>query len=376
MLLTATVASAQLPEVSLLTVGPGSEVYELEGHTMLRLRYPDGRDRTVNWGVFDFNSPNFIYRFVKGETDYLAAEAPTSMVLDSYRRENRSVTEQRLNLSPAEISELVYLIEKNLRPENRVYRYNYVKDNCATRPLKLIEKSIEADSCSLVTKFENYDTTTFRNEMRRYHERFPSYQFGIDLALGSGIDYPISLREKAFAPVFLKEYLAMTYRADSSGNEIPLVESTEVLVEGSDVPASEGGIPLWLIVYGFLAVVIVVTAIDLYRRKVTKWFDAIFFLIYGLAGCVIFFLVFVSVHEATSPNLNLFWLNPLALIVPALIWVKRAKIIVFCYQIVNFALVLAFFVAYFCSNQSINALFLPLIAASLIRSANYILINK
>lgn len=376
LLLSASTVSAQVPDVSLLTVGPGSEVYELEGHTMLRLRYPDGRDQTVNWGVFDFNSPNFIYRFVKGETDYIAAEAPTAYVIESYRRENRSVTEQRLNLSAAEISKLTSLIDDNLRPENRVYRYNYVKDNCATRPLNIIEKSVQADSCELVTNVVESEGSTFRNEMRRYHRRFPTYQFGIDLALGSGIDYQISSREKTFAPVYLMEYLAKTNKVDSSGNEVPLVASTEVLVEGSSEPAAEGGIPLWLIVYGFLAVVIAVTLVDLKRRKVTKWFDALFFLVYGIAGCVIFFLVFVSVHEATSPNLNLLWLNPLALIVPALIWVKRAKKIVFCYQITNFALVLAFIVGLLFTLQSTNALFLPLIAASLLRSANYIIINR
>ena len=57
-------------QVSLITCSPGKEIYELEGHTALRIKTPD-YDMAVNYGIFDFNSPNFIYRFVKGETDNL-----------------------------------------------------------------------------------------------------------------------------------------------------------------------------------------------------------------------------------------------------------------------------------------------------------------
>lgn len=368
-------ATAQVKQASLLTVGPGSEVYELEGHTVLRLQYADGRDMAINWGVFDFNSPNFIYRFVKGETDYRVAEAPTQWVLDGYRAEGRSVTEQRLALSQRQVEELEHLVVENLRPENRVYRYNYVKDNCATRPLNLIEQALSADSCSLVAAETEATQTTFRDEMRRYHRRFPSYQFGIDLALGSGIDYQITAKEKAFAPVYLLEYLSKAQVKSPSGQMMPLVSSTEVLIESGGEEASESGVPLWLMVYGFLAVAVLVTVRDLRRRKVSKWFDTLLFLVYGIAGCVIFFLIFVSTHESTSPNVNLLWLNPLALLVPCLIWHKSAKKIVFYYQIVNFALVLAFIIGMPLFHQSFNSLFIPLAVASLARSANYIFIN-
>lgn len=68
--------------VSLLTCAPGREVYQLEGHTALRLiETPDSitqndYDIVVNWGVFDFTTPNFVYRFVKGATDYMAVAIP------------------------------------------------------------------------------------------------------------------------------------------------------------------------------------------------------------------------------------------------------------------------------------------------------------
>ncbi len=364
-------AETELPAVSLLTVGPGNDIYELEGHTELRFLYPDGRDLAVNWGLFDFNAPNFVYRFVKGETDYSVGVRPTANELASYRYDGRSVTEQRLALSPRQIECLESLIATNLLPENRIYRYNYVKDNCATRPLALIEQALAADSSRLKINMQP-EPTTFRDEMRRYHKYFPSYQFGIDLALGSGIDYPISPREQAFAPVYLEQLAGSAEIVGSDGAVRPLVESSEVLVEGHPEAAREQGLPPAVYVWVFAAAVVLITVLDIRRGKVSRWFDAAMFGIYGAGGCVIAFLVFISSHEATSPNVNLLWLNPLALAVPLLIWVKSAKKVVFCYQILNFVLVLIYMCGTPFFNQSVNALFLPLAACSLIRSANYI----
>ena len=54
-----------------MTCAPGTEICALFGHTALR--YEDkarGEDWVFNYGMFSFNTPHFIYRFVKGETDY------------------------------------------------------------------------------------------------------------------------------------------------------------------------------------------------------------------------------------------------------------------------------------------------------------------
>ena len=71
-LLLAVMSSALRAEgkFSLLTCAPGEKIYELFGHTAIRYVEGDSIDLVFNYGMFDFNSPNFIYRFVKGETDY------------------------------------------------------------------------------------------------------------------------------------------------------------------------------------------------------------------------------------------------------------------------------------------------------------------
>ena len=138
------VASGQIvadstTRVSILVTSPGTEVYELEGHAALRIN-GTGNDVCVNWGLFDFSAPNFVYRFVKGETDYSVGAQHTPYFIYQYQREGRSITEIPLNLSNEQVSKVVELINVNLYPESRIYRYNYVKDNCATRPLAIIEK--------------------------------------------------------------------------------------------------------------------------------------------------------------------------------------------------------------------------------------------
>ncbi|MDE6099432.1 MAG: DUF4105 domain-containing protein, partial [Paramuribaculum sp.] len=94
--------------ISLLTVAPGCEIYELEGHTGLRIRTASD-DMVANWGLFDFSAPNFVYRFVKGETDYCVGLWPYGYFMAIYCEENRRVTEQVLDLTPAETAHVISL---------------------------------------------------------------------------------------------------------------------------------------------------------------------------------------------------------------------------------------------------------------------------
>ena len=95
--------AADEPVVSLITCYPGQNIYELYGHTELRVR-GSGYDWVFNYGTFDFRAPNFIYRFVKGETDYMLAGYPSSYMLVGYER--RKVVEQVLNLTPSQAREV------------------------------------------------------------------------------------------------------------------------------------------------------------------------------------------------------------------------------------------------------------------------------
>ncbi|WP_304609388.1 lipoprotein N-acyltransferase Lnb domain-containing protein [Muribaculum intestinale] len=357
--------------VSFVICSPGSNVYELEGHAAMRVVLPDGRDLAVNYGIFDFDSPNFIYRFVKGETDYMVAAYPFSIFLESYVRDGREVVEYPIALDAGETSALLELLSRNLMPDKRVYRYNYVKDNCSTRLFGLVEDAV-GDTVAMQAPGYT-DGWSFRDAMRHYHRNYPWYQFGIDLALGSGIDYPISEHEKAFAPHLLIDMLPTARIAGQS-----LVADSPVRYAGRGTGGPQGPTPWPLtpmaVSLYILAGVILCAVADIRRRRVSRWVDIIFMSVAGLAGCLLAFLVFISVHEATSPNWLIVWLNPLCFIVPACVYIKKCVRLVLLYEIVNFVALFLLCMLWPFTGQSANEAFWPFIAADMILSARYIYI--
>ena len=120
----------RLPSLGVLTCSPGAESYSLYGHTALRYCNPQtGEDVVVNYGLFDFSSPNFVWRFVLGQTDYMVGAQPTVRFLQDYEAQGREVTEQVLNLTTEESGRLLQFLLWNIRPENRTHRYNYLTNN-------------------------------------------------------------------------------------------------------------------------------------------------------------------------------------------------------------------------------------------------------
>lgn len=131
-------------QFSLLTCAPGNEIYELFGHTAIRYQnFSRGVDLVFNYGMFSFNTPNFVYRFIKGETDYQLGIMPYPYFESEYALRGSSVYQQVLNLRQPEKLKLLELLEENYLPENRIYRYNYFYDNCTTRARDQIENSIQ-----------------------------------------------------------------------------------------------------------------------------------------------------------------------------------------------------------------------------------------
>ncbi|MCM1309730.1 MAG: DUF4105 domain-containing protein [Bacteroides sp.] len=342
-------------QVSLLTAYPGEEVFQLEGHTALRVVDDEGRDYVVNWGVFDFNTPNFVGRFVAGQTDYLCWPFPTRYFMEEYRTEGRKVVEQVLDLDSIQTARLLAAVGENLRLDNRLYRYNYVLDNCATRPLAIIEEAVGHQLLS-----DSLTELTFRSEMQRFHRYYPWYQFGIDLALGRNLDRPITERQAAFAPVTLMQQIAQT----------DILKETRTY--GEQTLRSEPT-PWPLTPMAAAIVVLILSVFATFTSRFARWFDTALFSLQFLGGCIITFLVFVSTHEATSPNLLLLWLNPLCISGVMLPWIKSAKKVGFWYFFANFALLILLIILAPALGRQMNPAFWPLIAADALRSIDRVI---
>lgn len=366
----ASTAAANI-RVSFVNFYPGPEIYELEGHSALRIT--NGmRDVAVSYGTFDFDTPNFAYRFTKGETDYWVTMRDWAPFEQAYTRQGRRIVEHVIDLDSVQQARLRSLLIDNMLPQNRAYRYNYVKDNCSLRPLRLLQAAL-GDSIVLPAPAADCDKGTYRQSMRHYHANYPWYQFGIDLALGSGIDYPISNWEKAFAPATLDTQLD---GATVGGR--PLVSATNVLNAGAD--ATLPPTPWWAspmcVSLLMLALTIAILWHDARTKRTSRWFYFIIYSLFGLAGLLLSFLVFVSVHEATSPNWLLLWLNPLCFIVPLFIWLKKYNIVILSYQIINFALLLVLAIAWPWTGQSGNPAFVPLVICDALCAITYIYVYK
>ena len=359
--------------VSLVTYYPGEQVYELYGLAGIRGKLPDGSGVLFNYGIFDFNAPNFVYRFVKGETDYMVKGYSDEYMLYGYDR--RKVVEQELNFSQDQAMAAYRYLMINALPQNATYRYNYVLDNCATRPRDIIEKA----AGGTLEYPAMPDTATFRKMMHRYNANYAWSQFGIDMALGTGLDRAITYREQMFVPMVLMNACAgATFVRD--GKRVPLVRNTVVLNEGDEngdilPPTPVWAKPMTLFVL-LLVLTLTISVRDIRKRKVTRWFDSALYGILSLYGMLLFFLIFVSTHEATSPNWNGVWINPFYLIPAILIWIKSAKKLLYCYHFANFAVLMALLLGWYWIPQVANAAFFPLMLCPILRSVSYIIIYR
>lgn len=73
-------------EVSILFAsGIKSEIYAIYGHAAFRIvDHKTGEDKVYNWGIFDFDAPNFIGKFVQGyTTDYMLGVQETERLYPS-----------------------------------------------------------------------------------------------------------------------------------------------------------------------------------------------------------------------------------------------------------------------------------------------------
>ncbi|MCM1489534.1 MAG: DUF4105 domain-containing protein [Muribaculum sp.] len=314
--------------VSMLTCAPGPDIYELCGHAALRIRN-EKMDSVWNYGIFDFTAPNFVYRFCKGQTDYMVYGYDFSRFMPAYMRRGSTVTEQVLNLTQEEAENLRRKLQTEALPQNRIYRYNYVLDNCATRPWERVKES----TTRKIVMPDSLYFTTFRKEMRYFHRNYPWYQFGIDLALGNGIDRPIGKDRDIFAPPILAAKLS-----EASIGGVPLVREENVIFRGypdATLPPTPWyqtptAIGLLMLLISMVSMFVSLGASVMSRypacEKIIKIWISAYFLLCGIGGCVITFLVFCSEHEATSPNWIILWLNPLQLIPGVGVWFRRWRI--------------------------------------------------
>ena len=272
--------------ISLLTCDPGEVVYERFGHTALRVQDTEtGSDVVFNYGLFDFEQPNFYGRFIQGKTYYQIGAQYTEDFVVSYAREHRRIYSQVLNLSEEQATWVRDSLVRNMAPENREYLYNFVFDNCATRPLHLIYPGIEGKG-----------QTTYRELIARYVGPYHYTMFGINLLLGSRADMPAD-------SLWLPECVMNRLAADSIVGEQYIAPFPKPEVHWYE------DIRLWLSL--FALALLVLTLYDRRRHQLTWGVDLVLVVLYILAFLLVGYLTWFSLHPLVG-------FGPRLLIIPAI----------------------------------------------------------
>ena len=294
----------------LLTCEPGKEIYELYGHTAIWIEdITNGTDVVFNYGLFDFSTPHFVLRFTLGQTDYLLGATRLQPFLREYRDRGSKVYSQQLNLTQDESRKLYELLIDNNRPQNRIYRYNILYNNCATMAIDKVEQSIPGK-----ITYATDTTLTFRHLLDMHTSRRPWSQYAVNLVIGAKADQPIHYREEAFAPMCLKQLAQSAYITDTAGVRRPLVISTTELARPDH--EVDFGNPLFTpmqTMWMLLLAVLFITLLGWYKERPFWLVDLILFGAQGIGGIIIAALFFFSEHPTVDSNWLILCLNPMPL---------------------------------------------------------------
>jgi hypothetical protein len=322
--------------VYLMTMGPGELVYERFGHNAIWIRdHARGTDWTYNYGIFDFQQPNFIGRFVRGRMLYSMAPFDAGATADAYIRDDRSVWVQELALTPAQRVELRDFLEWNARPENRDYRYDYFYDNCSTRVRDVLDLALGG---RLRQAFGGQTTgRTLRWHARRLIAADPVMYVLIQAGLSRRVDRPVDVWAEAYIPMRLQEEVRGLQVPDGAGGFVPLVRSEQALHlsrtfdEPPEPPRWTGWFLLaGLIIGGAFAATGHAGVRSRAGRTGYSLLAALWCGVAGLIGVILAFLWLATDHVAAHVNENLLQLNPLllagAVLLPALAFRTRAGV--------------------------------------------------
>ena len=359
--------------ISLVTCAPGSEIYALFGHTAIRYEnYTRRQDLVFNYGMFSFNTPNFVMRFLMGKTDYQLGVVPYSHFEMEYAMRGSDVYQQVLNLTQEEKVRLVMLLDENYHPSNRTYRYNYFYDNCTTRARDKIEECLNGT----VSYPEDVPLCSFRDIIHKFTAGNAWSELGIDLCLGAEADVPLDYRKQQFAP-FKMLFSARKATLSRSENVTSYIESEHVR-KAEVIGNHSEGFPLSPLVCAYILLgITVVVAVWSYKAGKVCWlWDVLLYGLQGLGGCIIAFLFFFSVHPTVGSNWMIALFNPLPLCyLPVMVYkaVKRKKDF---YHALNVVCLTLFIIAMPFIPQYFNATVLPLALSLLVCSAGHLLLYR
>jgi hypothetical protein len=348
----------------LITCAPGTETYSVYGHSALRVVMPGTQsDIVYNWGVFDFNTPNFIWKFAKGRLNYMLGVYPYNRFLQDYMLENRAVISQMINLEPVEKLRLMLLLQENMKPENRNYRYDFFYDDCSTRIRDLIEK-ILGDKL-IYPPDETDNIPTFREKINHHLTMYPWLKMGTNLLMGMQGERKTTFRERMFLPEDLQRNLTQVV-INRNRKMLPLLQSAVTILDFPPPDIKPGFFASPIFIFTILFILLVVISAWLRNSAVMNYIDIAIFLAFSVISLLMIFFNFFTDHLQMRLNLNIVWFNPF--IIFCLYQLITGKKNFLWFRIVFF-LALVFIPLIIIIPNAILSSFVPVIFILLLRSS-------
>lgn len=284
-------------QISILTCAPGEDVYTAWGHTAIRIiDSAKQTDIVYNFGTFDFNTPNFLVEFVKGNLNYfLSADNFQNFILE-YQYFGRSIKEQVLVLSDAEKIKWQNALQKNLEGNNRYYLYNFITDNCTTR----VKDGFYQFASTQVpaSKIKSFRTHVVEAP---YQQGIPWIGLGIDVLLGAVSDQAPTALQAGFLPDLLFDQLSAQPEFIATIQNYDFTRTT----------ASKPTDPIYYIVGLILLYLFLSKWNARWAVMAAKFLDIILLFIFGLGGSLLVYMSLFSKHTACHNNFNIAWIHPL-----------------------------------------------------------------
>lgn len=339
-------------QISVLTCGTGNESYSLFGHTAIRVRDSINTiDMVYNYGAFDFNTPNFVMKFMKGDLQYFAVVHSYPDFINQYQYEKRSVYQQELNIPLTLKQKLFDNLNTSLVSGESHYTYKFIDKNCTSMVVDIINKTI--DTTAIV---KNTDTDiTYRTILYPYFDNHFYEKLGTSIIFGKKVD---GLGTKIFLPFELQKSLKKV-----SFQNHPLAQKNKTILEfENETPASWWNNPYTYI--AFLCFIIFIKKKNIYLFYLT---------IMAAIGVFFTFVGFYSSHLELGYNYNILLFNPTLLGLLYFYWTKNKKAI---YNLALFNILSLGIYFFVIINKAHLVLVLPLVITNGIILARLAIENK
>ena len=289
---------------SVITCDTGNESYSLFGHTAIRIKdIENNLDVVYNYGAFDFDTPNFVVKFTKGDLQYFAVAHSFTDFMNEYTYEQRSVYEQELIIPLAFKQRLFDNLNTSLASEERYYTYKFIDKNCTSMLVDMLNKTLGSN---VIVKKTNTDKT-YRTILYPYFENSFYEKLGTSIIFGKKVD-------KLGTQIFLPLELQKSLKGIQFENH-PICKENKILLDCTKKTAS----PWWDSIYTFVFLLVFIIVLN------KKSVDLFYLVTMGLLGVFFCFVGFYSFHQELSYNYNVLLFNPTLLLLLYFQYIKNKK---------------------------------------------------